>query len=237
MGGGAGASGSGSTPHGGAAGAANAGQPPAAEITLAGPSGELDCGSTFGLGVSVEGFLLEPPSGTNVEGRGRLGEHSHAPIVPTTETIIAITVESTERSRPSPLPYSQRPRSRLAATGNPQTSRPRRSRCSREGGAADGHAFLPLRGPDVAAGGLNLGADARAALVDVPTTSAECAGSGSKRIVVGDPARSLLFAKASALTIEGSVSCGDAMLPDSHPALRAEEVEAIRSWIAAGAAP
>ena len=77
-------------------------------------------------------------------------------------------------------------------------------------------------------GGLGMPSAAAAfeALVGIGAATSACAG--SDRVVAGDPAASVLYRKVS-----GENLCGPAMPPGAP--LSAAEVDAVRSWIAAGA--
>lgn len=87
-----------------------------------------------------------------------------------------------------------------------------------------------------AAGGLDMSGDLHAALVGVPASAPQCAGTSMPRVAAGDPANSLLYVKIAAKRSGAPVACGDTMpLGVGVPALTADEVELVRRWIAAGA--
>jgi hypothetical protein len=80
------------------------------------------------------------------------------------------------------------------------------------------------------AGGFVMGTPSAtyAALVDQPASGAECADSGLKRVVPGDPDASLLYLK-----LAGNPPCGDEM-PPGNP-LSSDKVDLVRRWIEGGA--
>jgi hypothetical protein len=80
-------------------------------------------------------------------------------------------------------------------------------------------------------GGLDLRPEAAyASLIEVPSL-----GSPLARIVPGSPDRSYLFHKLSASTRPGSYAISGSPMPSGLPPLGADELEAIRVWIKAGA--
>ncbi|MFO0744861.1 MAG: hypothetical protein U1F43_04185 [Myxococcota bacterium] len=86
-------------------------------------------------------------------------------------------------------------------------------------------------------GGFSLGVDAEsayAALVDVPASNDLCTDPPHTRVVPGHPEQSLLYEKLS-----GTQDCGDPM-PSPNGEINPvpftpEQLETVRSWIAAGA--
>ncbi|MDD9971050.1 MAG: hypothetical protein OXR73_32735, partial [Myxococcales bacterium] len=66
--------------------------------------------------------------------------------------------------------------------------------------------------------------------VGAPPGAAACGSYEGSRVTAGDPDTSLLMEKLE----EAMPSCGGQMPPGGEP-LPAEEIERIRSWIAAGA--
>lgn len=84
---------------------------------------------------------------------------------------------------------------------------------------------------DISNGKLDMGHDqatAYAAIVSVASASAKC-GAGRQLVVPGDPARSLFYLKVGPTS-----PCGDRM-PQGATPLTDGQLEAVRSWIAAGA--
>ena len=80
-------------------------------------------------------------------------------------------------------------------------------------------------------GGLDLRAgSAYANLLEVASTS-----SPNPRIQPGEPSESFLYAKLEAATRPGSVTIAGSPMPSGLPPLSANELEAIRLWIEAGA--
>lgn len=91
-------------------------------------------------------------------------------------------------------------------------------------------------GSEVAAGGLDMQGDPRAAMLDVPATAVPCTGAGQKRLVAGDPEASLLYTKVASKAAGQEPPCGEGMpLGADRPALSAAELEQLRAWIADGA--
>jgi hypothetical protein len=81
-------------------------------------------------------------------------------------------------------------------------------------------------------GKLSMGEDratAYAALVDKTSSSSTCGGDGAALIVPGDPAASLFYQK-----LLPEPACGGPMPLGGSP-LPADQLEMVRSWIAAGA--
>lgn len=96
-------------------------------------------------------------------------------------------------------------------------------------------AFSACHGNGGSAGGLGLtGSGAYTSLVNVAPEQAVARAGGLKRVVPGDPAKSLLWHKLDWTAGHHSADYGAAM-PLNGPALSVEQVEFVRRWILAGA--
>lgn len=87
---------------------------------------------------------------------------------------------------------------------------------------------LTCHGPLTRQGDLDLSTDPRTALIGVPSAQWR----PELRVVVGDPARSLLWKK-----VEGTQGTAGLRMPMALPPLNDDEQQVVKQWIASGAPP
>jgi hypothetical protein len=96
--------------------------------------------------------------------------------------------------------------------------------------------FACHSGGEFAAGGLDMKEDPYGSLVRARPTAMECRGSEMLRVAPGKPDESLVYVKVRAKLDGVAPPCGEGMPSGANrAALDADDTEAIRAWIEAGA--